>query len=205
VSDITDSDFSSLISQSQVHSQFGDLPNNHSSSVQSKIRLTNRSASDGPPNGSSALTPVATRMREQDADAIAQFMGVLKRGNTGTPNQVVDTGNPAPSPFSKRGLGDVRSGGLQAMQQLRQTVSTASLKPSNSITTAHSTHSAAPASPDDGEASEAATPRASGEGFLAKHESITPPASRRSPFAILTRVTKDDSRHRRTISNDKER
>jgi len=156
------------------------------------------------PAGSSALTPVASRVREKDADAIAHFMDAFRStGVTAPKSAIVDPGRPIlrPDPGYSNGNGSNNNPGLTgaraAIHKLKQSVSLSQIRV-NASTSSSSQHSASASIQSDMQnfdSSEyALTPKASMvHSPLHTHreskDSITPPATRRSPFALLSRTT----------------
>jgi hypothetical protein len=143
------------------------------------------------PTGQSALTPIASRVREQDADAIAQFMDAFKRKGTGSRSEVVDPGRP----WSPNSVSSTRSGftgARAAIHRLKQSVSSSQYKEDLMPTLTSSTDEPIILEDDarDTDSGEfAQTPRAAmNQSPLTSRESITPPAHRRSPFALLSRT-----------------
>jgi hypothetical protein len=137
------------------------------------------------PSGQTALTPVASRVREQDADAFAQFIDAFKYSNNTNRSEVVDPGKSLIAPSSRHGQSQSSTTGLTgvraAFHKLKQSVSLNEIR-----------GVANPSYPQKDEGDEidnseqAMTPRAStSQSPLNARDSITPPASRKSPLNVL--------------------
>jgi hypothetical protein len=150
------------------------------------------------PAGQSALTPVASRVREQDADAIAHFMDAFRNAATTTTpkSAVVDPGRPVLKPLTTSGNTSSNTGltgARAAIHRLKQSVSLNQLRGVASPSSSHSSSASVQIDMQDFESEHAVTPKASTihsplHMHTSSEHSITPPATRRSPFALLSRT-----------------